>query len=247
MRAGEAPRCPGAARAAILRTRYDTQAHFRVAGSTYKGLAFLCLLVCAACGPEGGDAVRRDHLDSRPLHTAAATAMWKPSRNTWKAAFPPTCATRTATPALHRAARDGRLTIAQILLERRANANAVTGTGWSPMHLAIRNKQASIVELLLRFNADPNLPNPDGATPLHAAAHADNEQIVRYLLTEWQGWETRERELEDGNIEYYIVNTEMRKADINAKDGKGNTALHLAPVGRQLHDGHDPHRVRAGP
>ena len=56
-----------------------------------------------------------------------------------------------------------------------ADANEVTGYGWSPLLVATQNRYYKLGALLLDLGADPNLPNDGGWTPLYLAT--DNRNI----------------------------------------------------------------------
>jgi len=101
-----------------------------------------------------------------------------------------------------------------IMLAHGADANAKDEAGWSPLHWAARDKSAPTVEALLKAGADPNARAPSREFPGHrmryrtpgaqTALHlgATDPKVVRLLL-------------EAG-------------AEVNARDGEGNTPLHEA-------------------
>ena len=58
---------------------------------------------------------------------------------------------------LHWAAGENRVEVAQLLLERGANVDALNATGLTPLILATANTCAPMVQLLLSHNADPKV------------------------------------------------------------------------------------------
>ena len=90
--------------------------------------------------------------------------------------------------ALHVAAEEGYLEIAQILIDAGAEVEAKTRIGdYTPLHLASGASgtvHASIVRMLLEAGADPGaVTTNSGVTPLHVASKAINgEEAVRVLL-----------------------------------------------------------------
>ncbi|XP_055848447.1 uncharacterized protein LOC129913682 [Episyrphus balteatus] len=96
-----------------------------------------------------------------------------------------------------------RTEIAKILLDKGANIHAKTYLDRSTaLHIACEEGFANLVEILLEYQADINCLNVDG-TPLHCAARNrdDNKCIIEMLLA--------------------------KKANINSRNGNGDTALHI--------------------
>ncbi len=87
--------------------------------------------------------------------------------------------------ALHLAAQQGSLEIAQLLIEVGANVEAKTRIGaHTSLHLASGGAHASVVRALIDAGADPTaMTSRTGVTPLHLAAKALNgESTVQALL-----------------------------------------------------------------
>jgi ankyrin repeat protein len=72
--------------------------------------------------------------------------------------------------ALHFAARDGRMEVAQLLLDKGAEINQLTaGDQSTPLVVAAINGNFDLAKVLLDRGADPNLASEDGVAPLFAA------------------------------------------------------------------------------
>jgi ankyrin repeat protein len=85
--------------------------------------------------------------------------------------------------ALHWAASNGDLGLAQMLMYAGANLRATTRlNGYSPLFLASREGQSSVVEALLKAGAEADARSSTGSTPLMLAAASGNVEAVRLLL-----------------------------------------------------------------
>jgi ankyrin repeat protein len=83
---------------------------------------------------------------------------------------------------LHYAAREGRVEVIKLLLERGAYPNAWDNCDKTPLHYAAERGDVEIVRLLLEKGAYPNARDYRGRTPLHEAAKNGHVDIVRLLL-----------------------------------------------------------------
>ncbi|RYO97915.1 hypothetical protein DL764_007239 [Monosporascus ibericus] len=102
------------------------------------------------------------------------------------------------------AAERGYEAIAQLLLDRDADMEMLSGKEWrlSPLLYASRYGHEAVVRLLLDSGADVNSKSDDGLTSLLFASHKGHEAVVRLLLD--------------------------RGADVNFKSSKGWTSLLFA-------------------
>lgn len=138
-----------------------------------------------------------------------------------------------------------KLPICQILLDAKAEVDALTHAGCTPLAYAAHEGNKKICELLIAHNASVNSKNADGATPLtHAAAkgktkvcelllahNADpaafnvvNSNNQTPLMVAALGGNLR---LQDDNIRLctFFINS---GANVNAQNNVGHTALFLA-------------------
>ncbi len=104
---------------------------------------------------------------------------------------------------LSRAALQGRVDIAELLLAHGAKINAQHGgTETAPLHWAASFDRVEMIRFLIAKGANLNAADKDGRTPLHRAAVGDKKGTVEILVA--------------------------KGADIEAKDSAGKTPLHLA-------------------
>lgn len=106
--------------------------------------------------------------------------------------------------ALHLAAANGQLTVAELLLAYNANVNARSASHTTPLHEAAGAGHKEVAELLLTHSADINARDNRGGTPLHWAVLTNRRLVVEMLLA--------------------------RHAAVNAKTSLGYTPLHMAAV-----------------
>eukprot|EP00117_Sycon_ciliatum_P023935 scpid25118/ scgid20228/ Ankyrin-3; Ankyrin-G len=84
--------------------------------------------------------------------------------------------------ALHRAAKNGHLEAAGVLIGGSANVNAATLDGSTPLHLASRGGHIPVIKKLICCGADVNAQTIDGSTALHFASHNGHHKVVRILV-----------------------------------------------------------------
>lgn len=83
---------------------------------------------------------------------------------------------------LMKAAREGTVEIAKLLLARGAKVNAQDGEKSTALEAAISRDQSAMVELLLAAKADPNSVNKYMQSALSNAAAAGNRELTEMLL-----------------------------------------------------------------
>ncbi|KAH8987328.1 ankyrin repeat-containing domain protein [Lactarius akahatsu] len=111
--------------------------------------------------------------------------------------------------ALHSAAFNGRLGLAQVLLDHAANPTAENDQGETPLHLLSRGKSdhgVGLTRLLVEHGVDVNGRKRNMWTPLHLAAVKGMFKIARELLD--------------------------HGANPNAEDEQGETPLHVVSQGK---------------
>lgn len=84
--------------------------------------------------------------------------------------------------ALHRAAYNGRLEVAEFLLSAGAKVDARTIDGWQPLHCTCRWNKTEVASLLLQNGADINAQTNGKQTPLHLAASNSQAKSSLELL-----------------------------------------------------------------
>jgi|GEM_PF-274191 len=80
--------------------------------------------------------------------------------------------------ALHEAARRGRVSVAQALLDHGATIDARDAKKETPLRRAVNCRQIEIVRLLVRHGADPHAADRRGVTPLDVARTAEMKQAL---------------------------------------------------------------------
>jgi ankyrin repeat protein len=138
--------------------------------------------------------------------------------------------------AFHYAIINGYVDIAELLLDRGANVNAVNKRGETALHLAATRQNAKAVLVLIARGANVNAADADGITPLHDASHAvDGCDTVRVLVYKGAGLNARTRHgrtplhsaVDKGDIKSAAFLIE-KGAKVNIKDENGRTPLDIA-------------------
>ncbi|KAK1245985.1 hypothetical protein MKX07_005054 [Trichoderma sp. CBMAI-0711] len=143
------------------------------------------------------------------------------------------------TTSLHCAIASGNSTLVKLLLERKANPNALDGGGASPLHLAVKGEPEILKELLQFEFGDPkidiNLKDGEGRTALYIASRAGHLKSIEQLLEVRPDLEVRCRD----RIEYTALHVAWNYPDITkllldagadpmARDIYGRTPFMLA-------------------
>jgi ankyrin repeat protein len=84
--------------------------------------------------------------------------------------------------ALHWAALEGNMIVAQLLVENRANIEMRDSSGQTALHIAAENNHKAIVKLLLDKGSNVDPRDNKGRTPLLQAVHNGSEAAVKLLL-----------------------------------------------------------------
>ncbi len=87
----------------------------------------------------------------------------------------------TSTCALHIACKLGHTKIALLLLQRGAEVNTQTKTGWIPMHFAVNTGLPELVELLNSYGGRADIVNEWMKTPLDIAKERRNDEMLEIL------------------------------------------------------------------
>ena len=137
---------------------------------------------------------------------------------------------------LHLAAMNGQCEVVEMLLADGAKVDARDCGGWTPLMRAVANQRTNVVERLLASKATVNSTMAIGRTALHYAVMEDDTNIVALLLSynadvnAGSGSEYDPPPLHEartpGMVELLLAN----KADIEARDQNGETALHKAAL-----------------
>lgn len=131
----------------------------------------------------------------------------------------------------------------ELMLQLRADPNAVDARGNTPLHLLVRlERSGQWIKRLIEAGADVNLPNKKGESPLLLAVKGHRSEAVEALLEKGA---CVDMELEKGGTLLHLVAKRIDRkrfcedqaivqhlvdhgVDANAQDENGNTALHFA-------------------
>jgi len=101
------------------------------------------------------------------------------------------------------AAENGHLAICRLLIDKGAQVEAKSSNGSTPLHFAAHHDHVEVVRLLCDRGADIEARDIIGRRPLHRAAFWGHISVVKEL-------------------------SEVRNAEINARNNGGETALRVA-------------------
>jgi len=135
---------------------------------------------------------------------------------------------------LSTAAQSGNLTLCHTLLQNGVNPNHLDLTGFLPLHYACARGHADVARLLLEYGSDCTA-YLTGYSPIELSARSGSLQVIEHLLhfgadIEETGAGKRPPLVSAvASMQLECVKVLLdRGADINARDVRGNTALHEA-------------------
>ena len=129
-----------------------------------------------------------------PVADAAARGDRETVKSLLKQAADVNAAQGDGMTALHWAAMNGDLELAQMLIVAGANVRATTRLGtYTPLFLASQQGHGSVIQAIIKAGGDVKAGTPNGTTPLMVAAASGEVEAVRVLIE--------------------------NRADVNAKDG----------------------------
>ncbi|XP_075545338.1 no mechanoreceptor potential C [Dermacentor variabilis] len=140
---------------------------------------------------------------------------------------------------LHLAAAEGRLDVCKILLELKADTNALDDQGQTPMMLAIENDHSEVVKLFLRVKPDlAMMSNAKGFTCAHIAAMKGSTAVIKELMKFNKSIVTSSRNRTTDSTPLHLASAGghanvvkmllQAGADAKEENADGDTALHLA-------------------
>ncbi|KAL5610415.1 hypothetical protein FOBRF1_006532 [Fusarium oxysporum] len=131
--------------------------------------------------------------------------------------------------------RNGNIEVVKMLLEKGADAAAVTKDGRTPLHEALKNGHSQIAKVLIEKGADARTADNYGSTPLYLALQNGHLEIAKVLIE--KGADARAANdygstplhlaSQNGHLEIAKVLIE-KGADVRAATEDGFKPLHLA-------------------
>lgn len=82
---------------------------------------------------------------------------------------------------MHRAADNGSLEIAKLLLKKPIKVNSIDKSGWTPLHVAAMHNDIEMVKLLLNKGANINSKDFSSNTPLSFARQNNAKDAASFL------------------------------------------------------------------
>lgn len=140
--------------------------------------------------------------------------------------------------AFHIAVTQGDLALIKYLNAKGANINALNGQKETALHLAVTKHNIPVCALLLKLEADQKIKNGNNQTALVLAISLEFAELVSLLIEELKVVPSELFE-NDQSLSHIAVkfsqpklfkSLNSLKADLNAKDKDGNTALHIASL-----------------
>ena len=136
--------------------------------------------------------------------------------------------------ALHIAARNGDIQTVQLLVDCRADVNALNEDGQTPLHTAAGGEKdcPELCSILLEHNAKIDAVDKDGNQPLHLACKRLNSKTRQLLLNHNA----------DANVlnnnkykPWHLASQRLVSSYTKAIDGDGSNALHKVAESADLH------------
>lgn len=142
---------------------------------------------------------------------------------------------------LHEAVKNNKIEkIKKLLKDKGTDINAQDTYGDTPLHLASNNGYLDIVKFLVEKGANINIKSKSGDNPLGEAILYRKLEVFKFLLEAWKNPPIQE--LNDllytasrqGNTE--AVSSLIKKGikNVNIKDDRGNTPLHIAALNAHI-------------
>jgi ankyrin repeat protein len=172
-----------------------------------------------------------------PLVYASDMGLYSVTRQLLADGCDPNKSCRDGETPLHLAARRGHENVLVLLLEYGAKINAKNIQGHTSLHSAVQyGGNISVVQILLNHGADVNTADNHGDTPLFSAVFDGHGDIACLLVERGARVEDSDNEMhqtplhraawnEDGPLLDFLL---KHGANIDAKNIKGETALHYA-------------------
>nr|WP_264686247.1 ankyrin repeat domain-containing protein [Wolbachia endosymbiont (group B) of Polyommatus icarus] len=140
---------------------------------------------------------------------------------------------------LHYSAKNDRLSVSRLLIEKSANVNSKNNQGFTPLHIAAREGSSAVAKVLVDT---PDIDiyaksNNDGNMPIHVAAENGKLEIVKIFVDKKPDIANAKNNYGNTvlhvaannchlNVVKYLV--DEKGANVNAKNDKGRTPLDLA-------------------
>jgi len=190
------------------------------------------------CIRDGVEVNARNKFGETPLHCAARNGKAANIDILIRARADVDARTLSGKTALHEAALNGENSSIGALSRHDPDLDAVDEDGWTALHEAVRVGSIYCVQALVNNRASVELTNKDGQSPLMLATRLSYSNIITILL------QSGSREVQsvpdhNGNTPFMIAAEEANAVilavlldhgmmDIDTRNKKGQTALHLA-------------------
>lgn len=193
------------------------------------GVAMAALDSAHAEDPDKGAAVDQSELQGQLLEAIGRSDMRAVKKLLKEGADVNRADPHTAETPLHRAAGEGAVGMAELLLDRGAAINARDFAGQTPLFVACRDGRRDVVALLVARGADVTVLSYEEGSPLDRAAASGDTAVLAILLSKLgsPGPRPLHEAAKDGRIA--VVRLLLDNGiDADGADGGGMTALHWA-------------------